>query len=148
MTDPNETAQVYQSFGIAPLDLLRAAYIKGGFTRLELPRDAVTLVPFVALFRACFPIDLDYRRSSYAVTQWLALSQSCPGPTRVAFQAHLVTAFVLRDWHRDILEEARPVPFLPAADARVREWLALPARNPPAAQYVAPVVRGRRRVGV
>ncbi len=142
LTDPNEAARACQSFGVAPLDLLRAAYIAGGFTRLELPRDAVAFGPFVALFRACFPIDLDYRRSSHAVSQWLALSQNCSEQTRAGFQTYLITAFVLRDWHRDILEEARPIPFLPQADARVREGLAVPSRKPPAAQYAAPVVEG------
>src|SRR5262249_20128591 len=45
LSDANEAYQVCQSFGIDPLDLLRAAYLKGGFPRLELPRDAVALNP-------------------------------------------------------------------------------------------------------
>jgi hypothetical protein len=141
LTDYGEAAQVCQTFGVSPLDLLRAAYIKGGFTRLELPRDAVAFEPLVTLFRACYPTDLDFRRSSTAVTQWLALSESCPHQTRAAFQAHLVSNFVPKDWHRDILEEPRQVPFLPAADARIREGLAVPPRKPTGERYAKPAAR-------
>ena len=131
LASSGEIAVACQTFGVAPLDLLRAAYLKGGYTRLELPRDATAFAPFLALFRACYPIDTDFRRLSTAVTNWLALSENCPGQTREAFQAHLVSAFVPKDWHRDILEEPRHVPFLPAADARIREGLAVPSRKPP-----------------
>jgi hypothetical protein len=126
-----ETVLACQAFGIAPLDLLRAAYLKGGYSRLELPRAAAAFAPLLALFRACYPIDSDFRRTSTAVTNWLALSRDCPDQTRAAFQTHLVCAFVPRDWHRDILEEPRQVPFLPGADARIREGLAVPSRRLP-----------------
>ena len=71
---------------LEPFDLLRAAMLRGKFHTLRLPADAQALAPFVALFRAAYPIDQNFRASSLAVTEWLRLSQECPEETRAAFQ--------------------------------------------------------------
>jgi hypothetical protein len=113
-----------------PLAGLRKLYFMGNFDKLNLPRDTQHLDPFIAAFLSCFPITNDYFAIRTSVAFWLELSESCLPETRVEFQVNFVRKCVGRDWYRSILDENWRVPFLPEADARIREFLALPATTP------------------
>jgi hypothetical protein len=109
-----------------PLLGLQKVYRKGGFARLHLPNDVRQLGPFITAFLSCFPINHEYFSARSAVANWLSISESCPVESRAAFQIHFVRQYVVQDWHRSILDESRRVPFMPEADARLRESLAFP----------------------
>jgi hypothetical protein len=127
---PGELLRACQHFWPSdPLAGLQKVYLKGGFDRLNLSNDIKQLDPFIAAFLACFPISHEYYSARSAVTYWLALSVACPAETRAAFQIHFVRRCVIQEWHRNILDEGRRVPFLPEAEARLRESLAFPAAS-------------------
>jgi hypothetical protein len=122
-----ELFQACQFFWPAdPLIGLQKVYRKGGFAKLNLSHDARQLDPFIAAFLSCFPINHEYFSARTAVAHWLALSDNCPIETRAAFQIHFVRKYVIQDWHRNLLDEGRRIPFMPEADARLRESLAFP----------------------
>jgi hypothetical protein len=124
-----------------PLIGLQKLYRKGGFAKLNLSHDARQLDPFIAAFLSCFPINHEYFSARSAVAHWLALSEHCPIETRASFQFHFVRQYVIRDWQRSILDEGRRIPFMPEADARLRESLAYPAATA-GEDYTSP--NGRR----
>jgi hypothetical protein len=107
-----------------PLAGLQRIYFKGGFDRLDPTDNTKQLEPFAAAFLSCFPINHEYYSARSAVTYWLKLSEICPAATRASFQVHFVRRYVIQDWHRNILDESRHIPFLPEAEARLREALA------------------------
>ncbi|HEV3440361.1 MAG TPA: hypothetical protein VG122_23610, partial [Gemmata sp.] len=109
-----------------PVMGLRQVYLKGDFDKLDLSRDTRQLDPFAAAFLSCYPINHEYYSARTAVAHWLVLSESCPVETRVAFQVHFVRKYVMQNWHKNILDENRRVPFVPEAEARIRESLAVP----------------------
>ena len=110
-----------------PLAGLRLVYIKGGFDQLDLPGQAQQLTTFVAAFRSCFPVSHEYYSARTAVTYWLELSLLCPEETRAEFQAHFVRQCVPPEWFRNLLDESRRVPFMPEAEARLRQAILAPA---------------------
>ncbi len=107
-----------------PLIGLQKIYLKCGFNKVNLAHDTHQLEPFATAFLACFPINHEYYSARSAVAHWLILSASCPAESRAAFQIHLVRQHVIQEWHRNLLDEDRRVPFLPEAEARLRESLA------------------------
>jgi hypothetical protein len=120
-----------------PLAGLRKIYHTGHFDTLALPDEASRLEPFIAAFQACFPVTHEYYTARTAVTQWLAISESCPDESRVEFQVHFVREYVMKEWHRDLLEENRRVPFIPEAKARIQQDLIMASR-PSGERYAAP----------
>jgi hypothetical protein len=135
--DVGQLTEAFQVFGIEPLDGLRKIYLRGKFDAVDLNRETGPLEPFVAAFRACYPVTHEYYTARTAVTQWLALSESCPEATRAAFQAHFVREYVPVHWYRDLLGERPRISFHPEAEARIREALAAVAKKP-GEQYTRP----------
>jgi hypothetical protein len=133
-----ELSRGFQAFGIDPLDGLRNLYVRGGFQKLDLRVNPSGLVPFAAVFQACYPVTLEYFAARTAVSQWLALSQSCPAQTRAEFQLYFVRECVPAHWHQETLDETRHTPFTPEAEARIREMI-LAARKPASERYEPPV---------
>jgi hypothetical protein len=131
MAEPNtaeslgdgELERAFAFFGINALDGLKKIYRRGKFAAIDPGRNPAALAPFFTAFRACYPVTHDYETARIAVAQWLALSDACPAETRAEFQVLFVKDCVPAQWHRDILAEARRVPFLPAAEARIGEWV-------------------------
>jgi hypothetical protein len=131
-----ELGHAFASFGIDPLAGLRQLYLRGGFHKLDLRRDTSRLTPFVAAFLACYPIGHEYFSVRSAVTQWLALSESCPMQTRAEFQLCLVRDHVPSHFLDETLTESRRIAFLPEAEARIREIIVSEAK--PSTRYVPP----------
>ena len=129
-----EVEHACETFGVDPLALVRVAYKKGGFDRLQLPEQNDKLEPIVALFHACFPVDGQWGTVRAAVAQWLKLSQDCPAHTRAAFQACFVLTRVPNAHYAALLEDARQHRFEPRADAAIRHAMNakhVPRRVPP-----------------
>lgn len=118
-----ELPKAFEAFGMAPVEGLRKLYIQRDYHLLELPADRPKLGPFVAAFLACYPVTHEYYSSRTAVTQWLAISESCDEHNRAQFQLLFIREFVPENFHRDILEESRQVPIMPEVVARVFEGL-------------------------
>ncbi len=136
-----QLTRAFQAFAVEPLEGLRKLYLRGEFQNLELPRDADTLTRFAAVFLACYPVTHEYFTARTAVTQWLALSENCPDETRVEFQVFFIRSYIPKNWHQDILNETRRLPFLPGTEARIKEMI-LAARKP-AEQYNRPGAAAR-----
>ncbi len=128
--EPGELLKAFEAFAIDPVEGLRKVYRQGKFHTLALPRDAKHLQPFLDVFRSCYPVTKEYFTARSAVTQWLAISESCPDATRCAFQTMFVREYIPSEWHRDILNESRRLVFHPDAEAQIREGLAAPTRKP------------------
>ncbi len=128
-TDTSSLLEAFQAFQVDPLEALRRLYLFKRFDQFDLNRDPETLKPFITVFRACYPISHEYFSARTAVTQWLALSESCPIATRAAFQEYFVRNHIPEGWHTIILEERTQVRFQPEAEARIREGLASTARK-------------------
>jgi hypothetical protein len=136
---PGQLTQSFKVFGLDPLDGLRKVYYRGGFAGLALPRDASTLAAFITAFRACYPVTHEYYAARTAVTQWLAFSETCPEEMRAEFQVMFVRDCIPKEWHQATLDEPRHYPFLPEAEARIRQMI-LAARKPQE-QYSRPAAR-------
>jgi hypothetical protein len=131
-----ELSRGFQAFGLDPLDGLRNMYVRGGFQKLDLRRDAKALAPLATAFLACYPITHEYFTARSAVSQWIALSELCPHETRVEFQLYLVREHLPAYWYQETLDETRRVALLPEVEARIREMIL--AQKRPAERYVAP----------
>lgn len=118
-----ELPRAYQAFGLAPVEGLRGLYIRGGFHLLKLPAEWEKLAPFVTAFLACFPLTSEYFSARSAVTQWLAISESCDDANRAQFQWLFIRECVPDQWHQQVLDDDRRVPLLPEVEARIREGL-------------------------
>ncbi len=146
---PDELAHACAAFGVDRLGLVRAAYRKGGFDRLDLPAQLSHLDPVVGLFRTAFPVDGEYRAARAAVTEWLKLSAACPPAARGYFQAHFVLACVPEGHYATLLAEQRHHAFDPLAESMIRQRLANPSRKagpkyaPPARAAVEVVAEAR-----
>ena len=123
-----ELPRAYQAFGIDPVEGLRGLYIRGDFHLLDLPAQAAKLTPFIAAFLACYPVTYEYFSARTAVTQWLAISESCDERNRAQFQVLFIQEYVPDQFHQQVLDENRRVPILPEVEARIREGLT--ARRP------------------
>src|SRR5262249_31783346 len=85
-----ELPRAYQAFGMEPVAGLRSLSIQGEFPLLALPAGRPKLEPFVAAFLACYPVTHEYFSARTAVTQWLAISESCDERSRASFQVLFV----------------------------------------------------------
>ena len=65
---PDEVKHACDTFEIDRLDLVRVAYKKGGYDKLDLPEQNDKLEPIVSLFRTAFPVDSQYHTARSAVT--------------------------------------------------------------------------------
>ncbi len=128
---PGELPRAFQFFWPNdPLAALRRVYSAGRLDTLSLPADARKLDGLIAAFLACFPISHEFFSARTAVGCWLALSESCPPLTRAAFQVYFLQKCVPREWYGSLLNEERRLPFLPEAEARLRESLVAPVTTP------------------
>jgi hypothetical protein len=116
-----ELLAAYQVFGVDPVAGLRQLYLRHGFHVLALPQDQHRLAPFLTAFLACYPVTTDYFTARTAVTQWLALSESCEERYRAEFQLLFIRDQVPPQFHRDVLQDCRQMPLLPEVVARLSE---------------------------
>lgn len=137
---PEEVKHACETFEIDRLNLVRVAYTKGGYDRLDLPAELEKLEPIIQLFTACFPVDSQFHTARTAVSQWLKLSQDCPQKTRAVFQAAFVTKVVPDNHYEQLLGEQRQHPFEPYAVTAIRQAISQPKRTA-AAKYTAPGAR-------
>ena len=125
----DEVAHACATFAVEPFALVRVAYTRGGYDQLDLPHENARLEPFVALFRAAFPVDAQYQTARAAVSHWLSLSASCPARWRAAFQAYFVLSCVPEVHYPNLLAEARRQSFEPRAEAAIRQAIAAPVKK-------------------
>jgi hypothetical protein len=126
---PEEVRHACETFGVEKLDLVRVAYRKGGYDKLELPAELAKLEPIVQLFRACFPVDSQFHTARSAVNTWLKFSLDCPKASRAVFQAHFVLTAVPEVHYTNIIEEPRQHPFEAAAIAHIKQRMAQPTKR-------------------
>ena len=132
-----ELLGAYRAFGLDPLGGLRRLYVQHGFHLLELPADQQKLAPFLAAFRACYPVTTDYFTARTAVTQWLDLSQSCEDRYRAEFQLLFLRDHVPPKFHWYVVRDCQQGRLLPEVEARLSEPLQDPSQ--PAAEWPPPV---------
>jgi hypothetical protein len=137
---PEEVRTACERFEIDKLALVRVAYKKGGYDRLDLPAELPKLEPIIQLFSACYPVDSQYHTARTAVTYWLKLSESCPKQSRAVFQAAFVTKVVPDNHYEQLLGEQRQQPFEPYAVTAIRQAMSQPKR-PTGPKYAAPGAR-------
>ena len=134
--EAGQLAQAFKVFEIEPLEGFRKLYLRGELNALDLPREASKLAGFIAAFRSCYPITHEYYTTRTAVTQWLALSESCDEESRAEFQVMFVRDHVPKHWHQDVLDERRHHPFMHEAEARIKQMIR--EAKKPAEQYNRP----------
>lgn len=117
--EPGQLLEAYQVYGIDPIDGLRGLYLRFNFAAVDPAAAPLLLRPFVAAFTSCFPVTHEYATARNAVAAWVAVSLSCPDPTRGAFQTHFVREYVPAHWHANLLAEAPRIVLHPAAVAYI-----------------------------
>lgn len=128
--EPGQLLEAYRVFGTDPIDGLRGLYLRFHFAAVDLNTNPAPLRPFVAAFKSCFPVTHEYPSARNAVAAWVALSMSCPEPTRGAFQTLFIRDHVPVQWHANLLAEAPRIVLHPAAAAYIDEAIAAThARN-------------------
>jgi hypothetical protein len=127
---PEDIKTACERFAVDRLALVRAAYKRGKYDRLQLPAEWLKLKPVVRLFGRCYPVGSQYHLVRLAVTQWLKLSEDCPAATRAEFQAHFVLEVVPEAHYANLLGEIRQLPFEPQAVAALRQHLSPPTEAP------------------